>query len=226
MAWLCYLGPFGPNEAANLTIHLLVLSENHSDNKIQALICTVNLLPHGLAGGMTQCCLSLRKFLQLLAGRRGMMNQMGESNTMGYRISEDELQLTVSFAPDIQLTIELLLEAIASEFQIIGDSGRNNLWDIRNCRIDPNVNFITLREAVLHIKKMRDGKASSGKTAILVNSTMVYGIARTFQSIAEIKNIGFDIAVFDDRDLALAWLSNPAATSERYLWLTENPFNC
>jgi hypothetical protein len=88
-----------------------------------------------------------------------MMNQKWEWNKMGYRISEDDLQLTVSFAPDIQLTIELLLEAIEFEFGIIGDSGRNNLWDIRDCRIDPNVNFVTLREAVLHIKKIQIGRA-------------------------------------------------------------------
>lgn len=164
--------------------------------------------------------------MQLFAERRGMMSQNQNGARAGYSVSDEEQYVTVSFAPDMQITIELLLEAIDVEVQITGDSGKGNLWDMRDCRIDRNVNFLTLREAVLHIKDIRDGKITSGKTAILVNSTIVYGVARTFQSIADIKDIGFDIAVFDDKELAVSWLGDPAITAEKPFWLAGCYFNC
>lgn len=138
-----------------------------------------------------------------------------------YAITDHHRYVTVSFFPATRITKDLVKEILASEIELLRGTGKNDLWDVRGCPIDPDINFESLREIVLFLRKNKARKASSGKTALLVDTAIAFGIVRTFQSIAEVKDLGYEIEVFQDKDRALAWLcrtgSNTGETdNDRY----------
>lgn len=123
-----------------------------------------------------------------------------------YTITDHPRHVRVSFAPAARINKDLAVEILSREIDLLKGSGRNDLWDIRGCSIDPDINFESLREIVLFLRKSNVRKAKAGKSALLVDSAIAFGIVRTFQSLAEIKDLGYEIEVFQDEDKALAWL--------------------
>jgi len=137
-----------------------------------------------------------------------------------YAITDHHRYVMVSFAPATRITKDLAKEILAREIELLRGTGKNDLWDVRGCPIDPDINFESLREIVLFLRKNEARKATSGKTALLVDTAFAFGIVRTFQSIAEVKDLGYEIEVFQDEDSALAWLCRTGTTgdadNERY----------
>ncbi|KGO34624.1 MAG: hypothetical protein WBN83_09185 [Desulfoprunum sp.] len=131
-----------------------------------------------------------------------------------YAITDHHRYVTVSFPPATRITKDLAKEILAREIGLLRGTGKNDLWDVRGCPIDPDINFESLREIVLFPRKNEARKAKSGKTALLVDTAIAFGIVRTFQSIAEVKDLGYEIEVFQDEDRALAWLCRTGTTGD------------
>lgn len=123
-----------------------------------------------------------------------------------YTIADHHPYVTVSFTPAARINKDLAVEILTREIELLRGSGRNDLWDVCGCAIALDINYESLREIVLFLKKSDVRKTGGGKSALLVDSAIAFGIVRTFQSIAEIKDLGYEIEVFQDEDGALAWL--------------------
>lgn len=137
------------------------------------------------------------------------MHQSGR--TVSHQHSFEILQgiLRVSFRSGSLIDIDLLKEVLAEEMRHLVQLGGNDLWDLQDCQIARDVDCQSLREVVLSIKARGFRRDVCGKTAVLVNSDYVYGVVRTFQSIADIKGIGYEIELFQEESLALDWLHTP-----------------
>ena len=123
-----------------------------------------------------------------------------------YTITDHHRYVTISFAPAALIDKELVLEILAREIAFLRGTGKNDLWDIRVCSIAPDINYESLREIVLFLRRSNARRASGGKSALLVDTAIAFGIVRSYQSIAEIKDLGYEIEVFQDEDKALAWV--------------------
>ena len=51
--------------------------------------------------------------------------------------------------------------------------------------------------------------SQGGRRAMLVNSRLNYGLARMFASISEAQGHGFPVAMFDNLEDAVRWLTDP-----------------
>lgn len=135
------------------------------------------------------------------------MDQIQKDTWPICRFDEKEAYLRVSFPPGTVIDLDILMDTIKACAESIRQHGKNDLWDLQNCSLDRDLNFLTLREAVMYITGEGYRQIRPGRTAVLVNSDFVYGVARTFQSIAEVKDIGYAVEIFQDEGQALAWLS-------------------
>jgi hypothetical protein len=66
-----------------------------------------------------------------------------------------------------------------------------------------NMNFLTIEE--LAAQRRTAALKNKVKSAILTQTTLQYGLARMFQTLND--NPMIEIAIFKDRDAALAWLA-------------------
>ena len=139
------------------------------------------------------------------------MHQSGRATSHQYSFEALQGTLRVSFRSGSLIDIDLLKDVLAEEMRHLVQLGGNDLWDLQDCLIGRDVDFKSLREVVLSIKTRGFRRDVCGKTAALVNSDYVYGVVRTFQSIADIKGIGYDIEVFREESLALDWLQTPSS---------------
>ena len=93
------------------------------------------------------------------------------------------------------------------------------MWDIRNGSL-ADLSADDLRDIVKrgapHAERRRDGR-----TAILCSKPVDFGLARMFQTLANIYHIPFEIEVFRDRAAALNWLFS--APGSRAASLSEQP---
>jgi len=78
------------------------------------------------------------------------------------------------------------------------------LWDMTEC----SVTGVTIGGMRTFIEKAsRQGVArKNGKTAVVVNSQLQYGLARMAEAFAEFASIPFAFRVFRERDEAVVWL--------------------
>jgi hypothetical protein len=106
------------------------------------------------------------------------------------------------------------MEILTREIEFLRGLGKNDLWDLRDCTIDPDVNSESIRDIVLFLKGNNVRQFTAGKTALVVNSDLVYGLTRIFQEIADVKGIGYEIEVFRNKEDALAWLLQPGGVDE------------
>ena len=79
------------------------------------------------------------------------------------------------------------------------------LWDISQASFS-DVTGDDLRKVVLTARPLAESRAG-GKTAIVCSSGADYGLARLFQTYAELYDAPIDIKVFTSLDESLAWLS-------------------
>ena len=109
----------------------------------------------------------------------------------------------VAFARGAVIDQELLIEAIFREIQLYGEDGRNDVWDLRGCRVDEGVVYQTVVQLVSYIGSIPDTR-TKGKTALVVDQDFMFGLARMFETLAEA--LPYAVRVFRDDDKALAWL--------------------
>jgi hypothetical protein len=103
------------------------------------------------------------------------------------------------------LTPELLQETI--EKVSVGEHARRVLWDGHEADLSPIHG--------LHIDRMASWslplaeKRRGGRSAIVVEGDLNFGVARMMQSYAESREFPFEVRCFRDREEALKWLMEP-----------------
>ena len=78
------------------------------------------------------------------------------------------------------------------------------IWDLTEASFS-NVTGDDLRKVVLTARPLAESRAG-GKTAIVCSRGADYGLARLFQTYAELYEAPIDIKVFDSIDEAATWL--------------------
>jgi hypothetical protein len=79
------------------------------------------------------------------------------------------------------------------------------LWDIRA----GTVTGLSIVDVIWIIKRAEPfaDRRRGGRTAIVCAQTLDYAVSRMFQSVAEARQIPFEIAVFRDHEEAKEWLN-------------------
>ena len=82
----------------------------------------------------------------------------------------------------------------------------NALWDfsgsnLQDARLEQLAAVLAAAKAYGHLRQ-------GGKTALVVPSDLGFGLARMYESMAELKNHPVEHGVFRSRTDALAWLEN------------------
>ena len=93
---------------------------------------------------------------------------------------------------------------VALEVLYVNHPTLNVLWDIRQGTM-VKLPYEKLLEIAEYVSRFSD-KRSGGKTALVTSKPVDYGIARIFNTLAEIKEVPFIHRVFYDYDEAIAWL--------------------
>jgi hypothetical protein len=86
-----------------------------------------------------------------------------------------------------------------------GSPTRNVIWDF----VDTDKVNITNNElqAIVKYSKAHSAKRKEGRTALVVNTKLKYGLARMASIFAEIEATPWDMKVFENMDEAIAWVS-------------------
>jgi hypothetical protein len=85
------------------------------------------------------------------------------------------------------------------------DHSRNSLWDFRNCTI--NLSGDEMRK-IINFEQKNRLEPGGGKAALLVSSSVNFGLARMYNLLSEHK-VEQTLMVFSDYDEAIRWLEEP-----------------
>jgi hypothetical protein len=114
---------------------------------------------------------------------------------------EKEKDLTV-FVATGELTFADQIAAFKEFYE--GDPTKNELWDMR--AITGNrISSDELRQ-VTFFTKQYSHKRTGGKTAMVMNSDLDYGLGRMSETFAETEDLPWEIRIFRSMDEALAWM--------------------
>jgi hypothetical protein len=111
--------------------------------------------------------------------------------------------------PDLTtVTVEGTVTADQVRGQIVqflsGDPTQLVVWDIRRGSLSgmtaENMRMIISAGAPFAHRRR------NGRTAIVSTQDVDFGLSRMFQAIAELQHIPFEVEVFRDMELAMAWL--------------------
>jgi len=119
-----------------------------------------------------------------------------------------ELDLTI-FTVSGMITVDEQKQRLKSFYE--GSPTRNVIWDF-SLMEEVNASAGDLREIILYAKQF-SGKRPGGRTALIVNTKLKYGLARMASSFAEIEKIPWTIMAFEQPDEALSWIAE--GTSEK-----------
>ena len=124
-------------------------------------------------------------------------------------------QIQTSFDQDRNLTILTLTGPVAAADLVgalrdfyAGPCTARALWDFTGSDLH-GAKMVDLA-AVLAAAKTLAPRRAGGKTALVMPSDLGFGLARMYDSMAEIKNHPVDHGVFRNREDALHWLAAPA----------------
>lgn len=92
--------------------------------------------------------------------------------------------------------------------QILGFLGANPtsrvLWDLRSGTLSM-LSATDMQRIITDCAEHAD-KRRGGRTAVLCARPVDFGLARMFETLAELYHVPFDIRVFGEHDEAMAWL--------------------
>ena len=124
-------------------------------------------------------------------------------------------QIQTSFDQDRNLTILTLTGPVAAADLVgalrdfyAGPCTARALWDFTGSDLH-NAKMVDLA-AVLAAAKTLAPRRAGGKTALVMPSDLGFGLARMYDSMAELKNHPVGHGVFRNREDALHWLAAPA----------------
>lgn len=121
-----------------------------------------------------------------------------------FTIEELEYGINVRFKAGIEVTPELLIDAVDQEVAQYPSKDRYSLWDFRGSYPSPNFGYDAMLRVIEHIEANYADKWSV-KTGILVDETILFGLSRMFQTLVD--GYSADIGVFKDESEARHWVS-------------------
>lgn len=124
-------------------------------------------------------------------------------NTPAYAMALQDGIIRVIFAKGTVITHDLIIAAIAEENQCFDTSKLDAVWDFRGCLAPESFGYSEIEQIVQFID-LRISRWSP-RMAILVDSTVQYGLSRMYQMFVE--QFPTDVAVFYEEGPALAWIS-------------------
>ena len=86
-----------------------------------------------------------------------------------------------------------------------GSPTKNVIWDFTEVdEVDISNNEL---HAIVRYTKMQSTRRQKGRTALVVNTELKYGLSRMASIFAEIENTPWAMEVFKNMDEAIAWVS-------------------
>lgn len=119
-----------------------------------------------------------------------------------FEIKKQAYGVMVRFKAGIEVTPELVIEAMDRENELYAITGRTDLWDFRNCRPSADFGYDAMQRLIFHIENCY--QEWSTKTAILVDETSQFGLSRMFQTLVE--GYPTQIGVFKEEKTANQWV--------------------
>lgn len=114
--------------------------------------------------------------------------------------------------PELNLTIFKATGAVpfSEQMQVLtsfyeGSPTSNVLWDFTRAT-EVTISNRELRAIIQYTKEHAD-RRKAGRTALVVNTKLQYGLARMTSTFAEIEETPWPIMVFEQMDEALAWIA-------------------
>jgi hypothetical protein len=121
-----------------------------------------------------------------------------------YKIAEKDNCIRVEFQKGLEISPDVIIEAMNHENQLYGIKGRHDWWDFRGCRPSPDFGYDAMSRVVEHITASYSGNWSD-KTALLVDDSTQYGLSRMFQTLVD--GYPTQIGIFLNEDDARRWIS-------------------
>ena len=119
-----------------------------------------------------------------------------------YTIDVEDNIFVVAFKPGIEITMELIIDAIDNEISMIETESINDVWDFRGCEVNKGFTYESMERIVHHIK-WKKGDLWHNRTAIIVEDDLFFGMSRMFEAAA--FELPFKIRAFHDESKAKAW---------------------
>jgi len=82
---------------------------------------------------------------------------------------------------------------------------KNVLWDFTKME-EVNISSDEVKDIIQYTKAHAD-KRTEGRTALVVDTELKYGLSRMASTLAEIEDTPWEIKVFENMDAAMAWIS-------------------
>ncbi len=121
-----------------------------------------------------------------------------------YKVKEQDQYIRVEFQKGLEISPDVIIEAINHENELYAIKGRHDVWDFRGCRPSPDFGYDAMSRVVEYITSNFDGNWSN-KTALLVDDSTQYGLSRMFQALVD--GYPTHIGIFLNEDDALLWIS-------------------
>ena len=121
-----------------------------------------------------------------------------------YKIEKQDHCILVEFEKGMEISPDVIIEAMDHENELYEIKGRYDLWDFRGCFPTPNFGYDAMSRVIEHIISNYSGNWSD-KTALLVDDAIQYGLSRMFQILAD--GYPTHIGIFQDEADARLWIS-------------------
>jgi hypothetical protein len=121
-----------------------------------------------------------------------------------FKIEEKDQCIRIEFQKGLEISPDIIIEAMNHENELYEIKGRRDFWDFRGCRPSPDFGYDAMSRVVEHITSNFGGNWSD-KTALLVDDSTQYGLSRMFQTLVD--GYPTHIGIFRDEDDAWQWIS-------------------
>lgn len=129
------------------------------------------------------------------------------------------MPVSIETRPELDLTIFRATGIVSVEDQkkelkafYEGSPTLNVIWDFSMMQ-EVSATSSELREIILYAKQFTD-RRPGGRTALVVDTKLKYGLARMASTFAEIEEIPWDIRAFEDMNSALTWIQESKKTGQ------------
>ena len=124
---------------------------------------------------------------------------------MKYHIEVYDQYIRVGFSKGTVLTVDFFREVLAAERGKKEHKVMNDIWDMRGCVVDSEVNSESIALLIEFLKGLHAPDLYHKKSAIIVENELEYGISRIYQALTE--DLPFETEIFYSEEEAEAWLS-------------------
>ena len=123
-----------------------------------------------------------------------------------YQIAFFNSYLLVTFQAGTLVTPAIILSVLSEEFRLPRAKVECDIWDIRGCEADRDIDVDAMFQIVSFIKERFHSKLLHRKTAIVVDQDVTYGLTRMFQILAD--DLPYEIEIFRTYREAQQWIEN------------------